>query len=294
MMSVRKSPNMMSTTGRIPVIAAPRPRPAMPASEMGESTTRSAPNSSTRPERTLNGWPASATSSPMRNTVGSRRSSSDSASLTACEIVSSRIPPRTALGKDIFGHLARFGVRRGERVRNGIGDLCLDSLAKLGDRRVVADPTSKKVDRIALGHPALLLFLLSVVRTVDVTDVMPVVAVRRRKKKRRAASGPPALDSLFCSRSNCQHVLPVDLRGRNAERLSACRDRPGRDFGEVCVFVVEVVLAHVDDRQLPERGHVHDLVQQPLAERAVAEETHGDAISAQTLRSKRGAGRDSC
>jgi hypothetical protein len=40
---------------RIPVIAAPRPRPEMPASEMGESMTRSVPNSSTSPERTLNG-----------------------------------------------------------------------------------------------------------------------------------------------------------------------------------------------------------------------------------------------
>src|SRR6266581_8716066 len=179
MMSVRKSPNMMSTTGRIPVIAAPRPRPEMPASEMGESMTRSQPNSSTRPERTLNGCPASATSSPMRNTVESRRNSSASASLTACDSVSSRVPVTTTLGEDILGHLARVGVRRIERVRNGFGDLRLDASTKLGDRRVVADPTGEQVDRVALGHPELLLLLLSVVRAVDVTDVMPVVAVRR-------------------------------------------------------------------------------------------------------------------
>ena len=74
---------MMSTTGRIPVIAAPSPIPVMPASEMGESSTRSGPNSSTSPDVTLNGVPASATSSPMRKTAGSRRSSSASASLTA-------------------------------------------------------------------------------------------------------------------------------------------------------------------------------------------------------------------
>ena len=36
----------------------------MPASEMGESMTRSGPNLSTRPTSTLKGVPASATSSP--------------------------------------------------------------------------------------------------------------------------------------------------------------------------------------------------------------------------------------
>src|SRR5919198_407034 len=92
MTSVRKSPNMMSTTGRMPVMAAPSPIPVMPASEIGESSTRSGPNSSTSPEVTLNGVPASAMSSPIRKTVGSRRSSSASASLTACAREISRVP----------------------------------------------------------------------------------------------------------------------------------------------------------------------------------------------------------
>src|SRR5947209_17277704 len=175
--SGRKSASMVSAAGRIPVIAAPRPRPEMAASEVGESMARSGPNSSTRPERTLNGCPASATSSPMRKTVGSRRNSSASASLTACDIVSSRVPVATALGEDIFDHLARVGIRRVERVRDGFGDFELDSTAKLGDCRIVADPTGEQVDRIALGDPELLLLLLSVIRAVDVTDVMSVVAV---------------------------------------------------------------------------------------------------------------------
>src|SRR5687767_2777532 len=81
---------MISTTGRIPVIAAPTPIPLMPASEIGESITRWVPNSATSPDSTLNGVPASATSSPMINTVGSRRISSDSASLIAWLKVISR------------------------------------------------------------------------------------------------------------------------------------------------------------------------------------------------------------
>ena len=197
--------------------------------------------------------------------------------------------------KVLSGLVDEFGVDRvidSPISEAGIAGLGL--LAQLGDRGLVADSACEQVDRVALGDPELLLFLLSVVRAVDVADVMSVIAVRRCKKKRRAATRPPALDGTLCCRSNCQHVLSVDLLGRNPKSLSACGDRAGGDFGEVRVLVVEVVLAHVDDRQLPKRSHVHHLVQQPLAERAVAEEAHCDAISAQTLRSERGSGRDSC
>src|ERR1700680_3995222 len=90
MIKPTKSPNMMSTTGRRPVIAAPTPIPVKPASEMGVSSTRSGPNSCTNPESTLKAVPASATSSPITNTRGSRRNSSASASRTASPNVNSR------------------------------------------------------------------------------------------------------------------------------------------------------------------------------------------------------------
>src|SRR5215471_13479233 len=97
---------MISTTGRIPVMAAPTPMPLMPASEIGESITRFLPNSCTNPESTLNGVPASATSSPMMKTVGSRRISSASASLMAWAKVISRLvfcsEPVACVGAFIF------------------------------------------------------------------------------------------------------------------------------------------------------------------------------------------------
>ena len=58
------------------------------------------------------------------------------------------------------------------------------------------------------------------------------------------------------------------------------------------VLVVEVVLADVHDRQRPERRHVPDLVQQPLAESSLAEEADGDAVAAEALRGERGPGGD--
>src|SRR5437868_2144890 len=109
-----KSPNITSTIGRIPVIAAPTPMPAYPGSEIGVSITRSVPNSCTSPTSVLNGWPASATSSPMRNTRGSRRISSAIASFTASPYVSSRIGSRHA------GTVARiqhsFSIRLSDRA----------------------------------------------------------------------------------------------------------------------------------------------------------------------------------
>src|SRR5438876_2027997 len=176
--SVKKSPNMMSTTGRSPVIAAPTPRPVMPASEIGESSTRSGPNSSTSPESTLNGVPASATSSPITKTAGSRRSSSASASLIAFAKVSSRVA--TALGVDIVRHLARVGEGCLERECDSALDLAahvvLDRLQSvLVGEPGVEQPAAEARDRVALVAPELLLVLRSVVRTVDVADVVAVV-----------------------------------------------------------------------------------------------------------------------
>src|SRR6185503_11309924 len=61
---------------------------------------------------------------------------------------------------------------------------------------------------------------------------------------------------------------------------------------EVRVFVVAVVLADVDDWQLPELCEVHRLVQKPLPERAFAEETDRDAAVLQILRRVGRASRD--
>ena len=82
MASMEKSQNMISRTGRIPFMAAPIETPVMAFSAMGVFSTRSSPNSCTRPTV----WPntPTRTSSPITKTLGSRRISSASASLIAC------------------------------------------------------------------------------------------------------------------------------------------------------------------------------------------------------------------
>src|SRR5438105_288411 len=200
MTSVRKSPNMMSTTGRSPVIAAPTPSPVVPAAEIGESRIRSGPNSSTSPDRTLNGVPASAMSSPIRKTRSSRRSSSASASLTACASVSSRVKTGACtLDEDILGHLARFGERCGERELHTPLDLVAGLLVDRPQRLLVGEvlleqPGRMQRDRVAFRAPQLFLVLGSVVPAVDVADVVAVVAVRVAEQERRAATTTRAGD----------------------------------------------------------------------------------------------------
>ena len=59
-----KSAHMISTTGRIPSIAAPTAEPRMALSEIGVSKTRSAPNSFCKPRVQPKMPPANPTSSP--------------------------------------------------------------------------------------------------------------------------------------------------------------------------------------------------------------------------------------
>src|SRR3990170_4357868 len=169
MAKVTKSPNMRSTTGRSPVIAAPTPRPVIPASEIGESITRSGPNSSTRPLSTLKGVPASATSSPMMKTLGSRRISSARASLIAWAIVSSRgATSCTSSGIDVLRDLVCIGIGRVQRELNRGRDLIPDFTLDLVDHALIGLPLPEKPglqqrERVSFLPPGPLLVLGSVI-----------------------------------------------------------------------------------------------------------------------------------
>src|SRR5579872_145867 len=168
---------MMSTTGRSPVIAAPTPIPLNPASEIGVSRTRSAPNSSTSPERTLNGVPASATSSPKMHTRESCRISSANASRIACakvssrsgihvlvDLVDARIWRRNGELHSRFHFTARFGGDSIEFRRLGVS--------------LIDKPFGMQLDRIAFRLPVLLFFFRTIVFAIDIADVMSAIAIR--------------------------------------------------------------------------------------------------------------------
>src|SRR6516165_4635606 len=211
MVRVRKSPNMMSITGRIPVIAAPTPSPVNPASDIGVSITRSVPNSSTSPESTLNGVPASATSSPKMHTRESRRISSARASRIAWAKVSSR---SAGSGINVLIHLGFLRIRRGNRKfhrRLHLGfDFPFDLLQRGNIGNFFADqPLAKQQNRIAARFPLLLFLLGAVILAVNVANVMPGVAVGVTKKERRPLAATRALNQSRRRRVHCSDVLPI-------------------------------------------------------------------------------------
>src|SRR5262245_31558881 len=222
---------MMSTMGRIPVIAAPTAIPVKPGSEIGVSSTRSFPNSSTRPVRTLNTVPASAISSPQMKTRASRRISSAMASLTASPSVSSRVATIVS-GIDIVIHLVRSRVRGIRRELNSPIDLGLDFVSngiQLSAIRefLFDEPITEQLDRIPLGLPQLLLLLRAVVLAVDIAHVMSVETISLADEKRRAGAGADALNHILRRRVDYSHVLAVNASALNSKPGSACQHVTG-------------------------------------------------------------------
>src|SRR5688572_13422655 len=219
--------------------------------------------------------------------VGSRRISSAIASRMASPNPISLVASRTgvavaASGINVLGHSARIRVRRVDRElhrRIHFGDqLFLDRI----ERRAIGD---------AVLHQPLLLFgLRPVVGAGDVADVVAVIAIGDALQERGTLAAAGALDVLRGRLVDGAGVLAVDRFVGDAEGRGAGRDIAGRRFAEMRVLVVAVVLADKDDGQLPQLRVVHLLVEDPLAERALAEEADRHAAVLQILRREGGAG----
>src|SRR5262245_5061821 len=195
---------------------------------------------------------------------------------------------------DVFVDLRRGGVRRRQRVLYAAVDLRfhvgVDALEGAFVHQAL-QARGERLQRIVLAHP-LALFLARAIVTIDVADVVAVVPVRLALEKRRPLAAPRAIHESLHRRVDRLHVLAVDRLRVDAEGLRARQNLARDRFAARRVLAVEIVLAHVDHRELPERGHVHRLVEQALAQRAVAEEAHGDLSGAAHLRRQRGAGGD--
>src|SRR5258706_11090839 len=181
---------MMPPPGRSPVIAAPPATPENPASEIGVSMTRDFPNSSTSPDKTLNGVPASATSSPIRHTVGSRRISSASASRTASPSDNSRT---ATSGINVLLHFVQARILSLDRKFDRRINLNLGSRLNLIELRFVreflpGEPIGKNFNGISFSHPGLFFGLAAILFAVHVADMMALIAVSVAQKKCRTFS----------------------------------------------------------------------------------------------------------
>src|ERR1700675_3026569 len=291
MVKVTKSPNMMSTTGRNPVMAAPTASPVKPASEIGVSSTRSLPNSSNRPERTLKGVPASATSSPMMQTVESRRISSASASRIACAKVSSRsfCAPTTVSGIHILVHFTGIRIGRCYCEFDCLLHFRLEFFLHSLQRRLVGkilfeQPFSQIDDRIPLRLPGVLFLLGAVVFAVDIANVVAVITVSIAEQKRRAAAIAGTIDQSLRRLVDGADVLSVNAHGFQAECLRSHQNVAGGAFRVVRIFRVEIIFANINHRKLEQLREVHLFVEHALSERAFSEKTNRDSAVAKALR----------
>src|ERR1700733_11056575 len=285
MMSVRKSPNMMSTTGRNPVIAAPTPIPVNPGSEIGVSITRSFPNSSTIPDKTLKGVPASATSSPMMKTFGSRRISSDNASRTASAIVSLRT---ATSGINILPNLIH--IRIGGLQCEGDGRvnfrfcLRLDFVElRLRCEFVAQEPVRHHLDRIALGAPLQFFLFRAVIIAAHIANMMPVIPVGVAQEKRGAVSRARPLNHAARRLVHRANILPVHAFTRNPKSRRPRQNLTRRGLRKMRIFVVHIIFANVNYRKIPETREVHHFVEQPLSKRTFSEEAHGHLLCTAVL-----------
>src|SRR6202790_5223296 len=271
MVNVKKSPNIMSTTGRIPVIAAPTPTPVNPASEIGVSITRSLPNSSTSPESTLNGVPASATSSPMMHTVGSRRISSASASRTACANVSSRSTPRSSSsGINVLLHFVGIRIWRGNREIYCRLHFGTNFLFQFHQRRRIGQFLRNQFFRkqfhgIALSLPVMLLLLGAVILAADVANVVAGVAVGVAHQKRRAFPVACALHQAAGHLVDRVYILSIYAFCGHSKRWPTTQNIAGRSLQKMRVLVVHIIFADINHGQLPQCGEVHHFIDHPLA-----------------------------
>src|SRR5438270_2418052 len=273
---------MISTTGRMPAIAAPMPAPTIAISEIGVLRTRSAPNSSSRPCVTPIEPPISAMSSPMMKTSSSLRMTAPSASRTASRYVIS--------GIDVLEGV--FGLRIGPVLREL--ERAVDDLRRLAVERleVVVGETelvTQALDRIVV-RGVLAVFL----RAVDlrVTDVVAVHAVRLDVEENGAVAATRVLERFVRSFVHRLHVLAVDLDRAHVVRERALRHvvphrrvlPARRRLGPM------VVLADEDRLRLPQLRKVERLVERADVRRAVAEERDCDARLIAQLERKAGAG----
>src|SRR4249920_1043813 len=279
--------NCISAIGRHPAIASPTQIPAIPASAIGVSNTRSRPNSACRPSVTRKTPPSAPTSSPNTSVRGSAASASRSAAFSAATIVSSAIAEelltlteqgRRRVGERVVEHLARGRLaERGElgaHVRDpGLRLVVARADERVIDRAGVQKVRSVAVDRVPLA-PGRDLGLVPVAGRV-VGGRVRADAVRDRLDQRGALARSGTFDRVPRDGVHRQDVVAVDPNPRHAV---ACR--PGRDRrGELLVRRDRdrppVVLAEEDRGRAEDGGEVRALVEVALGGGPVAEVREG-------------------
>jgi hypothetical protein len=186
----------------------------------------------------------------------------------------------------------RFGAGAGVlgRVQHDLLDVVVDRLeAVLGDAGGF-ELGLQMVDRIAVLAHVVDLLLGPVLGRIR-HGVAAIAVGLHLKDIGTLAAG--VLGGPLAGGADGVHVHAVDLFARNAEADAALEQLGlGRGALDAGAHGVLVVLDHIDDRQLPQRGHVEHFVDLALVGRAVAEVGVGHVLVAAVLVGEAEAGAD--
>lgn len=186
----------------------------------------------------------------------------------------------------------RIGRRRGACFGDGVADCGLDrriDILTLRSQAIVIEQVSAARHGIRL-EPSRVHIGVAVARLI--TFVVPVPAVGVGFDEKRAFAGAQAGDEVSCGRGHRENIVAVDRRALESVAMRSLdhgHSMLGSRFGELCVMVV---LAEEQNRQAPEAGEVHRLVECARRDRAVAEERHHHVVTAAQPHRLRDAGRD--
>ena len=97
----------------------------------------------------------------------------------------------------------------------------------------------------------------------------------------------------LADRMNRANILAINALGGNSKRSGPRQNFARGRLRKMRVFVVHIIFANVNHRQIPQSRKIHHFVEQPLAECAFSEETNGHLLRPAILCGKCRARRDS-
>src|SRR6516162_8997193 len=206
--------------------------------------------------------------------VGDNAGIKTSVAMASRNLLQARSSKGSGAGQDIRPQLGRLrfrGVLRElRRCGDAIPDLAVD-LLELRLRRSAFEQTSTcLIDRVVLGAHSVDLIPGTILCRVG--HRVSAIPVCHHLEDDRPLAGPGVLSAGKPSLVHGEHVHAVDLLARDPigrtamEQVGARRRTIDRR-----PHPVSIVLYHVNDRQLPQRGHVEALVNLSLVDRPIAE-----------------------
>src|SRR5689334_17266121 len=107
---------------------------------------------------------------------------------------------------------------------------------------------------------------------------MAVITVGRAQQKSRSVASSGPFYQVLCSGIHCTNILSIYFFCKKTKRFGSIPYTARCCFSVRGVLRILVILTDVDNRELPQRCHVHDFVQQALPQCSITEKAYCNLI----------------